>query len=1125
MKKVLLVLLAVLTVFSLCACDDFFSNLSSGTSKETVADQTSGDNTNPDGGTPGQGEEILPDVPEVGADRVLYEEMQEGEIFRMTVKIKDSAGKNDYITLESFVDLVYLVNMGATDTSFADSLKQGVSWTVNGKPASAKTPVRDGDVVEYTVRSDEGGNHESGDQNETMTKHPDVETVPPEDWTDSGEKPDVDHPGVDDPNASCAHEWKEGYCHKCDSVCSHKEWDDQKCCTVCGMPMGVELISITVIENGEEVFRANQAEAVIGDLLYSWYGRSFRDLSREFVITLNGEEILDEAFVITERCKIELTTREGGDVEEEHHSYEVYCVYYDSFIDEEGKLHWINQTKDFYVIIQDEYPHLHDLLYGVLCVDLQGGETIYVNGEKVDRTAGYFFKSNARNYIAILDADIPFEPFDITVKDETGVFGDKTLHFEAPVFWQEIVSLVFGDVDFKGFEYTFSCVDEEAAYLPQAIAVECVMTISYQKTHVTVIAPDEKNELVSTVYSVAGPLPTLEKFVAEQLGIKNLTEYYFCDEAGKEIPLDCTEYRTFYAFSKKLLSESFAVTYRVEAWDGNLYQGEFNATRPMRLADILDLAIGAGLDYNQYQLIINDEIIDTSMDSAKNAYGILIWQGCTVELSKAITVFGMVDGDQPRDYQLKFVDFDALTVGDVATALGVNFGDYEWKFAWSSEILHAEMLLKDLVVTEPYLEIWAHPKKIHMSVTVYDRDGGENSFEINRVGMSMTLSEVAELAGVAYDDYLWYYAGIDDSTPLPSDFVFTYDSHGITEMRYLKAVSKEFRVEIMITDMNSINVSDNKYYTAPITVGALLQSYGYEWSRVEKVYNTYFMTELYEDTVIDTFMSLQVFLIYEETVTPEQPVGTLTYDVLLENGEQFVSSYQFFSVGMLAELLDMAGVSVDFGLGYRVTVNGAVIEDSYSKGAYFLEISGDCTVEIRPTIKIALEGDLSTDCLYYTPADAPTFGRIAEDFGVNFDDYVWTFFEGVEVTSEDSIYQYCGTDDYFYHTIRVTKRAIEFSIYCMDENGVEMHFHTEGKSELMHGVTLEEVAKAFGLDVYAFTWEVTDLNAGGAYTTIDPTYVFKTYSPGYDVTSSEERAHYVLVAKPLKSADSEGATE
>jgi len=37
--------------------------------------------------------------------------------------------------------------------------------------------------------------------------------------------------------------------------------------------------------------------------------------------------------------------------------------------------------------------------------------------------------------------------------------------------------------------------------------------------------------------------------------------------------------------------------------------------------------------------------------------------------------------------------------------------------------------------------------------------------------------------------------------------------------------------------------------------------------------------------------------------------------------------------------------------------------------------------------------------------------------------------------------------------------------------------------------------------------------------------VFKTYSPGYDVTSSEERAHYVLVAKPLKSADSEGATE
>ena len=247
---------------------------------------------------------------------------------------------------------------------------------------------------------------------------------------------------------------------------------------------------------------------------------------------------------------------------------------------------------------------------------------------------------------------------------------------------------------------------------------------------------------------------------------------------------------------------------------------------------------------------------------------------------------------------------------------------------------------------------------------------------------------------------------------------------------------------------------------------------------------------------------------------PETPDVTynMSFSIINENGERFQGDYQFSEPKELAYLLSEAGYYIDFGMGYRVTVNGEVIEDSYSKGAYFLMIDQSCIVTVEPTIKILVNG--YDELFYATESEDLCFEDVAKYYGFDFDKYFWCYMENEILAGDEKVAKLHHGDYNYIHEIKLHERNIIIHIEVIDASGFattycnpELYFY--------HGIILQDVMDAYGIPGYDYTWEMIDVKNGYVSTPIDPTFVFEVDFIGEPSYVCENNATYLLTATSI----------
>ncbi|MBQ8415455.1 MAG: hypothetical protein IJX13_00925, partial [Clostridia bacterium] len=352
-----------------------------------------------------------------------------------------------------------------------------------------------------------------------------------------------------------AHNWQGGYCPECDTYCDHNMgWDDGRCCVICGMPMGVELWEIWIIEDGSEVFYSQYGMPIsLDEVLYSWYVRTYDDLSSEFVITVNGQEC-DGYYTIDSACKVELNRRQEEIPELEYYDVWVGRYYYYGS-DDWNEMAWIDNLKTMWDSVPEGRSVYETLAW--MGIDFDESDVVYLNDTLVKDLYNTYITE--RSYLTVLDAEIKVEPIYITVKDQTGDLGSQRYAFAAPVSVQWLLNVIFDGVDREAYDWHCSAIDYESVYINEMIAVSATIDVSYAEREVKVT--DLESGKTETYYYEGAPMSVVE-FAEEFLGITDFDAYYFYRDSGDSQPMekdDLCDWRLV-VLPKRMVPDKFVVT-------------------------------------------------------------------------------------------------------------------------------------------------------------------------------------------------------------------------------------------------------------------------------------------------------------------------------------------------------------------------------------------------------------------------------------------------------------------------------------------------------------------------------------------------------------------------------------
>ena len=249
-----------------------------------------------------------------------------------------------------------------------------------------------------------------------------------------------------------------------------------------------------------------------------------------------------------------------------------------------------------------------------------------------------------------------------------------------------------------------------------------------------------------------------------------------------------------------------------------------------------------------------------------------------------------------------------------------------------------------------------------------------------------------------YHTIIWKNPLTGESIEITPDFVWEYDStmqSSIGVCYFDVEVRCNIRqVDVNILDYNSESggVHDMLDLTGPITVGEILERYGYTWDQVAWAECNGQYIDAF--TVIEYSTSIHIEIRQDEIAEPEpEPENGfwVRYDVTTRDGENFINSVWVTEKKSIADVIN--GIEnvpfyFDFGDGYEVLLDYTLIEDSYGKGAYFTYVEGECHITITPTYKVVVEGDFN-ETFYFNMHAGDTIYGIAHRLGVSFYDYFW----------------------------------------------------------------------------------------------------------------------------------------
>ena len=297
----------------------------------------------------GSGEIQPPDEKVADLDRVSYRQLDSSTATQVDIGVTiDSESKGDYIHLITFV----------YKTLMESGVRIGddpIEWLVNGVRATGETRIYNNDVVSAILEKSDGP--ENPPAAGTISVHVQfqfggihaveqwikVETPctfvelcaefikehdlsgfyivsylnkEPIDINSDVYLQDGDHiyleeeySGATGDEPTCPHEWIDSYCPLCNTMCEHREWDDNRQCLACGSWLGVDLLYIEYYMDGEYCGCTSTIEYTVGEHLMFQFWRSWEDLTLTYDVYVGDVLVTDQYYMVVESCNIYLVTR------------------------------------------------------------------------------------------------------------------------------------------------------------------------------------------------------------------------------------------------------------------------------------------------------------------------------------------------------------------------------------------------------------------------------------------------------------------------------------------------------------------------------------------------------------------------------------------------------------------------------------------------------------------------------------------------------------------------------------------------------------------------------------------------------------------------------------------------
>ena len=174
---------------------------------------------------------------------------------------------SDTIMVSTPATLSHIYNLFVQRYYYDTAMRGNVTCMLNGKPIDPTytTYMNDGDVI-YLEENWQGYHLHFWDNGHCMECY---EECSHGEWVEL-EK------GIYQCfycKGECIHEtWQDGQCNQCGKVCTHEQWDDSRQCILCGFWMGVDMIEITIQENGEYYSYTQSIGVTVHDLVMAYFG-------------------------------------------------------------------------------------------------------------------------------------------------------------------------------------------------------------------------------------------------------------------------------------------------------------------------------------------------------------------------------------------------------------------------------------------------------------------------------------------------------------------------------------------------------------------------------------------------------------------------------------------------------------------------------------------------------------------------------------------------------------------------------------------------------------------------------------------------------------------------------------
>ena len=753
--------------------------------------------------------------------------------------------KNEFEFAETDLTLDYVCHE-VTGMSYEETALLG-EWFVDGIKADGSTPVRDGVAVEFMA-------YGQGSQ-----------------------------PG----EGECEHDWNGGYCPKCDTSCSHMEWDDRGNCTVCGMPLGVGIPTVNyeiTIDDASVGGGEIEGTAVrLEDVLLDFFGTEWYSMADVYAVYVNGEPANMDTTVYGGSWIALVSVNSGV---EEYKEFFLHGTYYPDmpYENEMGEIPF-----DWYMYNCKQFEYYYSGTEGGLSLGMmldgsmglgscEDAYNVFLNGKQVTDIYNIFVTDTA--YVVILPKAMVYPEYTVTVQDS--VLGTTTEYkYDLPVYSWQIREELFGDRDLEGLQITVG-YDSWDPSINGSGAYIAVDTTVYVRERTTTVCFEIVEGGGKTEYTVKGVVPSLGEFLKEYAGISDPENYMFVNgdwDVTEELSLDDTCPYYIIAIPAKLIAEDgFDVEYEFTDEYGGHFEGVIHSDDPARmLAELFNYSGEefGWIDFYVYKVTVDGQVVDTM---EKGAYFTLLYKDCKVVITPANRLLVMLDNGS-GEFLEKHLELDSksITVGQIFEMLGLKFADYTCRIN-GNWIMSADDSLEMYSYGRDmdYMEIV--PCKISFAIGFIDGMGYYNEHVSEPFFDSVTAEELiawfnyASGNEVNFEDYrITFYDDSNGEEKIAIDitdgkYTWSYvpNEYNMYEpghrRYYVEVVSRKIFVEVNITDNADVYINQVLEYMDEVTVTQLLADFGYTWSDVDWAIDMNFATSIDEGYVITMNTRIEIYL-------------------------------------------------------------------------------------------------------------------------------------------------------------------------------------------------------------------------------------------------------------------------